>query len=295
MKNSGATFVRAIQMILKPIKSIAGLYIDDMVVHSGNCHTYLRDIKRYLTTIRDSGVTLILGKCELGKNSVKYDGHIVGSGRHEPDPEHIQAVVEMQRPASKKQIRQVFGTFGFFRSYIPDFSTIAKPLIDLTWKNDPANVLWTEAHERAFNELKEQLCQAPCLSTPNMNKLWFLQCNASGVGVSACIGQYDSKGRERPVVYANQKLTPTQRAWSIIGREAYAAIWALKRFATWLFGAQITVISDHNPSTYVVECAPKSVKLTRWALALQEFDLVFKYRRGTQHVIPNCLPRMGVT
>ena len=43
------------------------------------------------------------GKCEFGKNSVKYVGHIIGSGRNEPDPERIQAVVEMQLPASKKQ------------------------------------------------------------------------------------------------------------------------------------------------------------------------------------------------
>ena len=77
--------------------------------------------------------------------------------------------------------------------------------------------------------------------------------------------------------------------------EAYTAIWEFKRFEIWLFGAQITVISDHNPLTYVAESALKSAKLTRWALALQEFDLVFKYRTGTQHVNPDCLSRMGVT
>ena len=119
--------------------------------------------------------------------------------------------------------------FGFFRSYIPDFSIIAKPLTDLTRKNEPANVLWTEAHQREFDELKGRLCRAPCLSTSDVNKPWFLQCDASGVGVGACIGQYDSEGRERPVAYASQKLTLTQRAWSTIEREAYPAIWALKR------------------------------------------------------------------
>ena len=102
-------------------------------------------------------------------------------------------------------------------------------------------------------------------------------------GVGACKGQYDSEGCKRPVAYASEKLTPTQRAWLTIEREAYVAIWALKRFETWLFGAQNTAISDLNPLTYVVECAPKSAKLTRWALALQEFELVFKYRKGTQH------------
>ena len=133
MKNSGATFVTAIQMILKPIKSIAESYVDDMAVHSGDWHTHLRDIKRYLTAIRDSGLMLNHGECKFGKNSVKYVGHIIGSGRHEPDPERVQAEVEMQRHTTKKQTRQVLGMFGFFRSYIPDFSTIAKPLTVLVW------------------------------------------------------------------------------------------------------------------------------------------------------------------
>ena len=95
---------------------------------------------RYLTDIRDSGLTLNLGKCEFGKNSVKYVDHIVGSGRDEPDSERTQAVVEMPRPVTKKQTWQI-GMFGFFRSCIPDFSTIAKLLTDLTRKNEPANVL----------------------------------------------------------------------------------------------------------------------------------------------------------
>ena len=64
MKNSEAIFVRAIQLILKPIKSIAESYVDDMAVHSGNWHTHLRDIKRYLTANRDSGLTLNLAKRE---------------------------------------------------------------------------------------------------------------------------------------------------------------------------------------------------------------------------------------
>ena len=59
-----------------------------------------------------------------------------------------------------------------------------------------------------------------------MNEPWFLHCDASGGGVGASIWLYDSEGRERPVTYTGQKLTPTKRAWSIIEREAYAAVWA---------------------------------------------------------------------
>ena len=36
MKNSGGTFVRAMQMILKQIKGIAESYVDEMAVHTGD-------------------------------------------------------------------------------------------------------------------------------------------------------------------------------------------------------------------------------------------------------------------
>ena len=174
-------------MILKPINGNAESYVDDMAVHSGGWQTHLRDMKSYLTAIGDFGLTLNLGKCEFGKNSIKCVGYIIGSSRHDPNPERMQAVVEMLQPVTKKQTRQVISMSGIFRSFIPDFSTIAKPLTDLTRKNEPANVLWTETHQRVFDELKDRLCRAPCLSTLYVYKPWYQQCDASDDEAGSCI------------------------------------------------------------------------------------------------------------
>ena len=89
-----------------------------------------------------------------------------------------------------------------------------------------------------------------------------------------------------------QKLTPTQRNWAVIEKEAYAAIWALQRFRHWLFGAKITLFSDHNPLSYLCESSPKSAKLMRWYLALQEYNVRFKYRSGKSNLAADCLSRM---
>ena len=196
MKNSEATLLERHKRFSNQLRVLLSRTLTTWRYIPASGILHLRNMKRYLTAFRDSGLTLKLGKSEFGKNSVKYVGHIIRSGRHEPDPERIQVVVEMPRPITKKQTRQVLGMVGFFRSYIPDFSIIAKPLTDLTRKNEPANVLRTEAHQRAFDELEYRLCRAPCLSTPDVNKPWFLQCDASSVGVGACIGQYDSEGRK---------------------------------------------------------------------------------------------------
>lgn len=41
-----------------------------------------------------------------------------------------------------------------------NYRVVAAPLADLTKKNSPHKVVWTEACERAFNKLKELLCSA---------------------------------------------------------------------------------------------------------------------------------------
>jgi len=57
-------------------------------------------------------------------------------------------------------------------------------------------------------------------------------------------------------------------------------MWVVTKFRTIIFGSHITVYLDHNPLRFLAECAPKTAKLTRWALALQEFDILLKYKKG---------------
>jgi len=45
----------------------------------------------------------------------------------------------------------------------------------------------------------------------------------------------------------------------------------LRKFRNFVFATEVTIFSDHNPVVYLRECAPKSAKLTCWALGLQEF------------------------
>jgi hypothetical protein len=88
------------------------------------------------------------------------------------------------------------------------------------------------------------------------------------------------------------KLSMTQARWSTIEWEAFAVIWALRKFRSWLFLSKIIVFSDHNPLTFLTESAPKSAKLARWALALQEFNIDFRYGPGRKNMAADFLSRI---
>ena len=98
---------------------------------------------------------------------------------------------------------------------------------------------------------------------------------------------------DKPVAFASVKLTPTQRNWATVEKEAFACIWALKKYHRWLFRNKVTIYSDHNPLTFLAQASSHSSKLMRWALALQEYDVVLKYRESKRNAAADCLSRVG--
>jgi hypothetical protein len=125
-----------------------------------------------------------------------------------------------------------------------------------------------------------------------MSKSFNVIVDASDYAVGGILTQTALDGTERPVAFGSTKLSNTQKNWATVEKEAYAAIWALNKFKHWILGSKITLYSDHNPLTFLLESVPKSSKLMRWALALQEFEVVFKYRAGVHNQAADCISRL---
>ena len=181
------------------------------------------------------------------------------------------------------------GFFSYFRAYIGQFAEIAKPLTDLTKRPIQGPAQWTEVHQEAFNKLKNCLCDATKLHIISYGDPCGILVDSSSSAVGCCLIQWTHAGKEKPIAYASSKLTPTQTAWSTIEREAYAVTFALRKFRNFVFAAKIVVFSDHNHLLYLRECAPKSAKLTRWALGLNEFDYEILSPVWVNFALPICV------
>jgi len=101
------------------------------------------------------------------------------------DPKKLTGVADYPIPLNPTDIRAFLGLCGYYRYFIPQFSEIARPLLNLTKKSESWH--WDEPQFKAFETLKSRLCTAPVLKQPNFKKKFFLQTDASAYGMGAVL------------------------------------------------------------------------------------------------------------
>ena len=291
VKTASNTFQRVIDDLLRPHSSYANAYIDDTAVHSLTWSEHLQHLDNVLYAFDDAGMTLRLSKCKFAQPKVKFIGHEVGSGKRSVVQSKVEAIKAISEPHTKKLLRSFLGMCAFYRNYIPNYSEIALPLTELTKNRFPNNLKFDEKQRAAFLLLKAKLCETTSLFSPRMDMPFIVRTDASDYAVGASVSQIDEYGTERPVAFASAKLTEVQCRWSTIEKEAYAVIFALNKFDTIVFGCHIDLFTDHNPLQYLAACAPKSAKLTRWALSLTRYDISVTHIHGKDNVTADCLSR----
>ena len=57
-----------------------------------------------------------------------------------PQEDKIQSIREATWPETKRQMKSFLGLAGFYRRFIPSFSSIASPSTDLTKKDRPNSI-----------------------------------------------------------------------------------------------------------------------------------------------------------
>ena len=83
------------------------------------------------------GQKLKPSKCEILKKEVKYLGHVVSETEVATDPTKIDAISEWRAPTNVRDMQAFLGMVGYYRQYIADFATVARPLAYLTSKGVP--------------------------------------------------------------------------------------------------------------------------------------------------------------
>ena len=169
---------------------------------------------------------------------------------------------------------------GYYRKHIKNFSELALPLTDLTKKGKATIVEWSEACEKSFNDLKSALTAEPVLKSPDFDKHFYLQVDASDRGLGAVLSQLDNKGLDHPIMYLSRKLLDRETNYPTVEKECLGIIWAVQQLHYYLLGREFTIQTDHEPLTWLERVKCKNQKILRWSLTLQQYCFKIEHKPG---------------
>ena len=162
MKNSGATLVWGLRMLISELENVDS-YIDDLIVYTEDWDTHIRVLDELMNRLQQANLTARPTKCVFGAKSVEFLGHQVGFEWITVNDDNLEKIRMAQRPTTKKEVRSFLGLVNYYRAHIPLFAAISAPLSDLTRKGQPNKVQWDKTQERAFLTLQERLLKRPIL------------------------------------------------------------------------------------------------------------------------------------
>ena len=185
LNNAPSTFLRLMNQALKPfIGRFVVVYFDDILIYSKSTEEHLSHLREVLGVLEKNKLHLILNKCSFMTKKLLFLGFVVSGNGIRVDEEKIKAIREWPTLKTVTEVRSFHGLAIFYRCFVRHFNTISVPISECLNKE---KFYLSEEAETTFAVLKEKLCTAPVLALPDFEKLFEIDCDASGVGIGAVL------------------------------------------------------------------------------------------------------------
>ncbi|KAL2077680.1 hypothetical protein ACEWY4_027184 [Coilia grayii] len=278
-------FQRIMDQVLQGLPNVH-CFLDDILVTGRDDAHHLRNLEAVLSRLEKFGLRVQKEKCEFFRSSLEYLGHIIDSSGLHKSPDKIRAIVDAPMPTDISQLRSFLGLINYYGRFVPNLSMLLHPLNALLHKG--VKWEWSMKADEAFREAKEKLSSKSVLTHYNPSFPVILACDASPYGVGAVISHRLPNGEERPIAFASRALSKAEQNYAQIEREALGIIFGVRRFHSYLYGRNFTLLTDHRPLTAILspnKAIPSmaAARLQRWALLLAAHDYTIKYRRAADH------------
>ncbi|GFN91819.1 Pol polyprotein [Plakobranchus ocellatus] len=114
---------------------------------------------------------------------------MISHGTLAPVQDKVSKLINLTVPTTKKQVRSFMGMLNYYRSFIPDFASIAAPLTNLLRKGSPEKVCWNQSCQQSFDTIKDLLSSDPILIIPDIKEQFVVRSDTSDTGLGAVLLQ----------------------------------------------------------------------------------------------------------
>lgn len=284
IKTAPGEFQRIIDQLVAPLKNVIA-YFDDLIVYGETleeCKIYLNQC---LNKLREWNLHLNWKKCSLFKSEIEFLGHKVTANGLMKTESKMKAITEAPVPTNVDEVRSFLGLVLYYGKFIPKASELTAPLRELLEKD--VDFKWTKQCEKAFQDIKTEICSPRVLVPFNPSHKIILATDASLYGIAAILS-HEINGEERPIMFISRSLSAAEKRYSQLDREALGIYWAVRKLYEYLFGYKFTLITDNKPLSLIF--SPKkgiptaaAARLQRYAVFLSGFNYEIEHRKASEH------------
>jgi hypothetical protein len=107
------------------------IYFDDFLVVGETTEELENNLRKVFVRCRETNLKLQLKKCRFFLEQLPWLGHVIGSGTLRPDPEKVEAIVNMPDPVDKPGLVRLLGMVTYLDKFCQNLVTITRPLRDI--------------------------------------------------------------------------------------------------------------------------------------------------------------------
>jgi hypothetical protein len=280
-------------------------YMDDVLIAGETFEEFLAELRKVLTACRSYNLQVNWSKLHLGFSELDYVGRVVNAEGIKLHPDTVKAVNAWQPPERIRKLMAFLGLCNYCRDFVaakpPDgyggddyFADITRPLYALTGRaNQPLStkIVWTEELLSAFERTKWAISNSIVLHHKSEGRPIYINTDASNVGWGAILYHRNEATNKKEIIHVlSGSFDKTQRRWPTIEQEAFAIFKAVTTWRQDLLGSEFTIYTDHRNLCYILKSESK--KISRWRLAMQEFDFTAVHIAGDKNYIADVLSRL---
>ena len=137
LTNSLATFQAMINELLRDLINTGKVatFIDNVIVGIETEEEYDKLVVEVIRRLEANDLYVKLEKCKWKVREVGFLGVVIGPEGIKIEKEKVRGVLEWPTPKYVKDIQKFLGLVNYYRRFIQDFASIARPLHDIVKKN----------------------------------------------------------------------------------------------------------------------------------------------------------------
>jgi hypothetical protein len=175
------------------------------------------------------------------------------------------------------------GLTGYYRKFIKDYGKIAKPLAELTKKD---NFSWGLEAQTAFQQLNWIMTTPPVLVLPNFTLPFEVECDAAGRGIRAVLMQ-----QRQLIAFLSKALSAGNLTKSVYEKELMALVLCVQHWRHYMLGKKFIVYTDHKSLKHFLQQQISSPGQQCWLAKLLGYHFEVQYKPGLDNKATDALSR----